>query len=87
MSDDLEYWHALAEERKMQIETLRARLLAAIEAVPEAQLRAFLGALDVAPPVWTREIDAIKTTTELERDDITNVLGDLWRRVAADHSP
>ena len=87
MSDEVAYWRALAGERKRQIDALHARLLAAIEAVPDAQLRAFLGALDVAPPVWSQEIDAMKNTTELERDDVTNVLADLWRRVAADQSP
>lgn len=83
MSDEAAYWRALAKERKRQIDTLRARLMAAIEAVPDTQLRAFLGALDVAPPAWTQEIDTM-TTTELERDDVTNVLAELWRRVALD---
>ncbi|HWW59836.1 MAG TPA: hypothetical protein VN181_00585 [Thermoanaerobaculia bacterium] len=87
MSGDVAYWRALAEERKRQIDALHARLLAVIEAVPDAQLRAFLAALDVAPPAWSQEIDALKATTDLDRDDVTNVLSDLWRRVAIDHSP
>ena len=84
MSDDLEYWRTLAEERQRQLEALRARLLAAIDAVPDHGVRAFVSALDTARPAWLRELDAITAAVELEPADVVNTLDDLWRRVSSD---
>ena len=86
MNNDVQYWRALAEERQRQLESLRTRLLAAIDSIPDAYVRAFVSALDTSRPAWLRELDAMTTAIDLEPSDVTGVLDDLWRRVAADAS-
>lgn len=86
MLEELEYWRALAYERERQIETLRTRLLAAIDAVPDAHLRAFVSSLDATRPSWVRELDFLTATAEIEPTEVTTMLDDLWRRVAVDHT-
>jgi hypothetical protein len=82
----IEYWRALAEERGRRLEELRGLLLTAVNGVGDAHVRAFVTALDTARPAWLRELDDMRSTTELEPADVRTVLDDLWRQVAADPS-
>jgi hypothetical protein len=81
-----DYWRALAEARQRELDDLRARLLAAIDTIPDEHVRAFVAALDVARPSWIRDLDIMTTAVHLEPSDVVDVLDDLWRRVEADNS-
>jgi hypothetical protein len=78
------YWRELAEERQRQLVELRARLLAAIDTIPDAHVRAFATALDVSRPSWLRELDAMSADGAPEPAEVLGILDDLWRQVAAD---
>ncbi len=82
----LAYWRTLAIERQRQIEELRARLLAAIDVIPDAHFRVFVSALETSRVAWVREIDAMPASPDLEDSHVIDVLDDLWRRVAADQA-
>ncbi|HVR40531.1 MAG TPA: hypothetical protein VMU84_15655 [Thermoanaerobaculia bacterium] len=77
-------WRAVAEERQREIERLRAQLLAAIDAIPDANVRAFITALDAEQPAWLRELDVMRASSALESAEVTSVIEDLWRRVSAE---
>ncbi|HEX3534224.1 MAG TPA: hypothetical protein VHT23_08375 [Gemmatimonadaceae bacterium] len=81
-----DYWRALAEARQRELDDLRARLLAAIDTIPDEHVRAFVAALDVARPSWIRDLDIMTTAVHLEPSEVVDVLDDLWRRVEADNS-
>ena len=81
---ELEYWRALAEERQRQLVELRALVLAAIDGVPDAHVRAFVSALDASRPAWIRELDSMEAALRSEPSNALTELDDLWRRVAAD---
>jgi hypothetical protein len=81
---DGQYWRELAEERQRQLVQLRARLLAAIDTIPDQHVRAFVTALDASRPSWLRELDALNADGVPEPAEVLGVLDDLWRQVAAD---
>ena len=84
MDDELAYWRTLAEERKRQLDALRALLLSAIDSIGDAHVRAFVSALDTTRPSWQRELDLLPSTTELESAQVDTILADLWRQLSAD---
>jgi hypothetical protein len=75
------FWQALAEERGRQLEELRALLLAAIDGIGDAHLRALLGALDTTRPSWLRALDELPSTTDLQPAEVLPALDELWRQV------
>jgi len=81
---DIEYWRTLAEERQRKLDELRTLLLAAIDTIPDENVRAFVAALDGSRPSWLRELDSMASSVALEPADVRSVLDDLWRQVAAD---
>ena len=84
MSEDIHYWRTLALERQREIEALRARLLALLERTPDAHFHAVAAALRQSGAPWVHTLDTMITTAAVEPDDVTIVLEDLWRRVAAE---
>jgi hypothetical protein len=85
-NDDVAYWRTLAIERQRELETLRARLLDLIDGIPDQHARVLFDMLDDSRAPWLRTLDALMTTASVESDDVTIVLDELWRRVAANAS-
>jgi hypothetical protein len=84
VNEDVEYWRTLAEERQRQIDLLRERLMAALEAIPDPRLRASIASRRGAMSAWLRELNAMPRTAAVENAEVVDVLEDLWRRVADD---
>lgn len=83
---ELEYWKALAEERRRRIEQLQARLRAALDAVPDAQVERLIASIDSRREGWMGEIRRMESNSDLMQDDVLGTLDDLWTRVAADRT-
>ena len=83
---ELEYWKALAEERRLRIEQLQARLRSALEAVPDAQLERLIASIDSHREGWMGEIRRMESNADLVQDDVLGTLDDLWSRVAAERT-
>lgn len=86
VENDLEYWRTLAIERQRELEALRERFLGLIDGISDKHARALFDLLDDSRAPWIRALDQLTTTSVVDLDDVTVVLTDLWRRVAADAS-
>ncbi|HEV7767753.1 MAG TPA: hypothetical protein VGQ76_22310 [Thermoanaerobaculia bacterium] len=84
--ESVAYWRTLAIERQRELETLRERFLGLIDGISDKHARALFDMLDDSRAPWLRTLDELTTTSIVDPDDVTVVLTDLWRRVAADAS-
>jgi hypothetical protein len=84
--EELEYWRALAEERGTQLERLRARLLAALEAVPDSEFERFASIVDGRETGWMTQLRDLSRSSSLDQDDVLSTLDDLWARLRADRT-
>jgi hypothetical protein len=75
---EVEYWRALAEQYRRELEGLRARVLRYLEA-PAEHIDVLLAAARA-----TSDVDHIDAASEPKPANVKTALDALWNRVAAD---